>query len=171
MISVSSASTMWTFRPKKPWVRISASRTYSGRDTRWCSWPWAPIGNTRLGISGEDAQGVLPGVDFLRRVNLGEDVEVGEKVAVIGGGDVAIDAARMAARLGAKEVNIVYRRTQEEMPANAEEIEEAEDEKIRILYLLAPTRIITENGRVKGMECIEWNSGITTKAGDAAPSR
>ena len=126
-------------------------------------------GNTRLGISGEEAQGVLPGVDFLRRVNLGEDVEVGAKVAVIGGGDVAIDAARMVARLGAKEVNIVYRRTQEEMPANAEEIEEAEDEKIRILYLLAPTRILTENGRVKGMECIRMELGDYDVSGRRRP--
>jgi len=126
-------------------------------------------GNTRLGISGEDAQGVLPGVDFLRRVNLGEDVEVGEKVAVIGGGDVAIDAARMVVRLGAKEVHIVYRRTREEMPANVEEIEEAEDEKIRLMYLVAPIRIITENGRVKGMECIRMELGDYDVSGRRRP--
>ncbi|MBP1732548.1 MAG: hydrogenase, partial [Deltaproteobacteria bacterium] len=96
-------------------------------------------GNMALNIPGEDAEGVLPGVDFLRRVNLGDDVTVGEKVAVVGGGNVAIDAARMAVRLGAKEVSIVYRRTLEEMPANPEEVEEAEDEKIHMLYLLAPT--------------------------------
>jgi len=126
-------------------------------------------GNTRLGIPGEDAQGVLPGVAFLRRVNLGEDVEVGTKVAVIGGGDVAIDASRMALRLGAKEVDIVYRRTQEEMPANVEEIEEAEDEKIRMLYLLAPTRILTDNGRVKGMECIRMELGDYDESGRRRP--
>jgi NADH-quinone oxidoreductase subunit F len=126
-------------------------------------------GNTRLGIPGEDAHGVLPGVDFLRRVNLGEDVEVGTKVAVIGGGDVAIDASRMALRLGAKEVDIVYRRTQEEMPANVEEIEEAEDEKIRMLYLLAPTRILTDNGRVKGMECIRMELGDYDESGRRRP--
>jgi NADH-quinone oxidoreductase subunit F len=126
-------------------------------------------GNTRLGISGEDAQGVLPGVDFLRRVNLGEDVEVGARVAVIGGGDVAIDAARMVVRLGAKEVHIVYRRTREEMPANVEEIEEAEDEKIRLMYLVAPIRIITENGRVKGMECIRMELGDYDVSGRRRP--
>jgi len=109
--------------------------------------------NQKMNISGEDARGVLPGVNFLRRVNLGEKVEVGERVAVIGGGNVAIDAARTAARLGAKEVTIVYRRTREEMPANDEEIEEAEYEKIKILYLIAPTRILVENGKVKGLEC------------------
>ncbi len=126
-------------------------------------------GNPRLNIPGEDARGVLPGVDFLRRVNFGEKVEVGEKVAVIGAGDVAIDAARMAVRLGAKEVSIVYRRTKEEMPANAEEVEEAEDEKIQILYLLAPTRILTENGRVKGMECVRMELGDYDESGRRRP--
>jgi NADPH-dependent glutamate synthase beta subunit-like oxidoreductase len=122
-----------------------------------------------LNIPGEDAKGVLPGVDFLRRVNLGENVEVGEKVAVIGGGDVAIDAARMALRLGAREVSIVYRRTKEEMPANVEEVEEAEDEKIKILYLLAPTRILTDNGRAKGMECIRMELGDYDESGRRRP--
>ena len=102
----------------------------------------------RLGLPGEDAEGVLPGVEFLRRANLGEKVEVGEKVAIIGGGNVAIDAARMALRLGAKKVTIVYRRTREEMPASVEEIEEAEEEGIEVMFLLAPTRIIT--GQRKG---------------------
>ena len=126
-------------------------------------------GNPKLNIPGEDAQGVLGGVDFLRRVNLGEEVKVGEKVAVIGGGDVAIDAARMVIRLGAKEVYIVYRRTQEEMPANPEEVEAAEDEKIRILYLMAPTRILTDNGRVKGMECIRMELGDYDESGRRRP--
>ena len=126
-------------------------------------------GNPRLNIPGEDAKGVLSGVDFLRRVNLGEGVEVGEKVAVIGGGDVAIDAARMALRLGAKRVSIVYRRTKEEMPANVEEVEEAEDEKIGIQYLLAPTRILTENGHVKGMECVRMELGDYDESGRRRP--
>jgi NADH-quinone oxidoreductase subunit F len=126
-------------------------------------------GNPRLNIPGEDARGVLAGVDFLRRVNLGEQVEVGEKVAVIGGGDVAIDAARMAVRLGAREVSIVYRRTKEEMPANAEEVEEAEDEKIKLLYLLAPIRIVTENGHVKGMECVRMELGDYDESGRRRP--
>ena len=126
-------------------------------------------GNPRLNIPGEDSKDVLAGVDFLRRVNLGERVEVGEKVAVIGGGDVAIDAARMAMRLGAREVSIVYRRTKEEMPANVEEVEEAEDEKIKILYLLAPTSILTENGRVKGMECVRMELGDYDESGRRRP--
>jgi NADH-quinone oxidoreductase subunit F len=126
-------------------------------------------GNIRLNIPGEDSAGVLPGVDFLRRVNLGEDVQVGEKVAVVGGGNVAIDAARMAVRLGAREVSIVYRRTAEEMPANPEEVEEAEDEKIQMMYLLAPTRILTENGKVKGLECIRMELGDYDETGRRRP--
>jgi NADH-quinone oxidoreductase subunit F len=126
-------------------------------------------GNPRLNIPGEEAEGVLAGVDFLRRVNLGQRVVVGEKVAVIGGGDVAIDAARMAVRLGARDVYIVYRRTKEEMPANPEEIEEAEDEKIKTLYLIAPTRILTEKGRVKGMECIRMELGDYDESGRRRP--
>jgi len=82
---------------------------------------------------------------------------------------VAIDAARMAVRLGAREVSIVYRRTKEEMPANAEEVEEAEDEKIKILYLLAPTRIVTENGHVKGMECVRMELGDYDESGRRRP--
>jgi NADH-quinone oxidoreductase subunit F len=109
--------------------------------------------NQKMGTPGEDAEGVLPGIDFLRQVNLGQKVKVGERVAVIGGGNVAFDAARTALRLGAKEVSIVYRRTREEMPANAEEIEEAGHERIKFLYLTAPTQIVTENGKVQGLKC------------------
>ncbi len=122
-----------------------------------------------MNIPGEEAQGVFRGVDFLRRVNLGEKMEVGEKVAVIGGGNVAFDAARTALRLGAKEVSIVYRRTRDEMPANDEEIEEAEHEKIKFLYLVAPTRIVTENGKVKGLECLRMELGDFDASGRRRP--
>ena len=109
--------------------------------------------NQKMSIAGENAQGVLPGVNFLRQVNLGKKVKIGERVAVIGGGNVAFDAARTALRLGAKEVFIVYRRTRDEMPANYEEREEAEHEKIQFLYLVAPIEIIAEKGIVKGLKC------------------
>ena len=125
--------------------------------------------NQKMNTPGEDAAGVIPGINFLRRVNLGEKVEVGEKVAVIGGGNVAIDAARTALRLGAKEVFIVYRRTRDEMPANDEEIEEAEHEKIKILYLVAPTRILAENGKVKGLECQRMELGAFDASGRRRP--
>ena len=125
--------------------------------------------NQKMGTPGEDGDGILPGIHFLRKVNLGEKVSVGEKVAVIGGGNVAIDAARTALRLGAKEVSIVYRRTRDEMPANDEEIEEAEHEKIKILYLVAPTRILAENGKVKGLECQRMELGAFDASGRRRP--
>jgi formate dehydrogenase major subunit len=122
-----------------------------------------------LGLKHADAKGVLRGVEFLLRANMGKKVKVGEKVAVIGGGNVAIDAARMALRLGAKEVTIVYRRTRQEMPAAVEEIEEAENEKIKIRYLLAPTRIVTAEGKVTGVECRKMTLGERDESGRARP--
>jgi len=125
--------------------------------------------NQKMNTPGEDSDGVIPGINFLRQVNLGKKIEVGKKVAVIGGGNVAIDAARTALRLGAQEVSIVYRRTRDEMPANDEEIEEAEHEKIKILYLVAPTRIITGNGKVEGLECQRMELGAFDSSGRRRP--
>ncbi len=87
---------------------------------------------------GEDFEGVMPAVAFLRDVALGKPVEVGKKVAVVGGGNAAIDAARTARRMGAEEVHILYRRLRADMPADAGEIEAAEEEGIHIHYLTAP---------------------------------
>lgn len=125
--------------------------------------------NQKMNIPGEDAKGVLPGIDFLRRVNLGDRVEIGEKVVVIGGGNVAFDAARTALRMGAKEVSIVYRRTREEMPANKEEIEEAEHEKIKLVYLTAPKSILKEDGKVKALECQRMELGDFDASGRRRP--
>lgn len=125
--------------------------------------------SARLGIPGEEVEGVYHGVDFLREINLGREVKVGEKVAVVGGGNVAIDASRCALRLGAREVSIVYRRSRAEMPASAEEIEEAEREGINIHYLANPVRIIAEDGRVKGMECIRMMLGEPDESGRRRP--
>jgi len=97
--------------------------------------------NVEMGIPGEEDEKVLNCVTMLRRVNLGEKVEVGEKVGVVGGGNSAIDAARVALRLGAKEVTIFYRRTRAEMPASPEEVEAALEEGIKIEFLCAPTKI------------------------------
>ncbi len=94
----------------------------------------------KLGIPGEDSEGVIHGVTFLRKLNLGTGVRVGEKVAVIGGGNVAIDAARSVLRLGSQDVTILYRRTKAEMPASAEEIEAAETEGIKIKVSGRPHR-------------------------------
>ena len=107
------------------------------------SWLRGAHQGLKIGVKGEDSPGVMDCVTFLREVSLGKKVEVGKKVAVIGGGNAAIDSARTALRLGAKEVTIVYRRTQEEMPASAEEIEGAIEEGVKIRFLAAPSKIIS----------------------------
>ena len=119
----------------------------------------------KLGLKGEEASGVLHAVDFLRKVALNQLVKLGEKVVVIGGGNAAIDAARTAFRLGAKEVSIAYRRTRNEMPAQPEEIEEAEHEGIKIEYLTAPTKLLIENGSIKGVECQRMVLGEPDESG------
>lgn len=123
----------------------------------------------KLGLEGEEAQGILHAVDFLRQVALGERVKIGERVVVVGGGNAAIDAARTAFRLGAKEVTIAYRRTRTEMPAQEEEIEEAEHEGIKLEYLTAPTRLLIEKGIIKGMECIRMQLGDLDESGRPRP--
>ena len=123
----------------------------------------------RLGISGDNLEGVFDGVSFLRDMNLGKKLRLEGKVAVIGGGNVAIDAARSALRLGAKEVSIVYRRSRQEMPANTEEIVEAEFEGVKIIYLAAPTRLLGENGKVKSMECVRMELGEYDASGRRRP--
>ncbi|MFC2007690.1 FAD-dependent oxidoreductase [Chloroflexota bacterium] len=102
----------------------------------------------KMGIDGEDTPGVIDGAAFLRAVSLGEKVDVGDKVAVIGGGNVAIDSARAALRLGAKEVSIMYRRTRAEMPASPEEVEAALQENIEMTFLSAPISISQQDGRL-----------------------
>ena len=112
-------------------------------------------GCIRPGIDGEDKQGVISGIDFLRNLNLGEDMSniKGRRVAVVGGGNCAIDCARSAIRLGASEVHILYRRRREDMPAYEEEIEAAEEEGVTLHYLAIPTAIIGTNGTVEGVRC------------------
>jgi heterodisulfide reductase subunit A-like polyferredoxin len=122
-----------------------------------------------LGIPGEKAKGVRQGVDFLREVNLEGKAPVGKKVAIVGGGNVAIDVSRSAVRLGAKEVNIIYRRTREEMPAWEEEIQAAEDEGVKITYLAAPQEILTQDGKVTGLRCIRMELGEPDSSGRRRP--
>ena len=123
----------------------------------------------RLGIPGEELDGVFDGVSFLRDMNLGKNLRLEGRVAVIGGGNAAIDAARSALRLGAKEASIVYRRSRQEMPANEEEIAEAEHEGVKIIYLSTPTRLLGENGKVKSMECIGMELGEYDASGRRRP--
>lgn len=109
-------------------------------------------GGRKLGIEGEDADGVITGVEFLRNVNLGKDVKLPRRAIVIGGGNVAIDVARTASRTGATDVNMFCLESREEMPALVEEIEETLEEGITIGNGWGPKRIVVENGKVTGVE-------------------
>jgi heterodisulfide reductase subunit A-like polyferredoxin len=122
-----------------------------------------------LGIEGEDFDGVVPGLDFLKRVNLGERIQLGDRVAVIGGGNVAMDAVRTALRTGSRKPFIIYRRSRREMPANDEEIVECEDEGIEIMTLTNPVRVIARNGRVTAVECIRMELGPPDDSGRRRP--
>jgi NADH-quinone oxidoreductase subunit F len=130
-----------------------------------------------LDVPGADAAGVLDAVQFLKAIARGEKPELGKCIAVIGGGDTAIDSARSALRLGAKEVHIVYRRTRDEMPAHQEEIEAAEHEGVKLHYLMAPREISVEGGEVAGLICDQMVLGDfgsdgrrrPVKSDDAAP--
>jgi heterodisulfide reductase subunit A-like polyferredoxin len=122
-----------------------------------------------LGIPGEKANGVRQGVEFLREVNLTGKADAGQKVAIIGGGNVAIDVARAAVRLGADEVSIIYRRTRNEMPAWEEEIQAAEDEGTRITYLAAPQEVLTRDGKVAGLRCIRMELSEPDSSGRKRP--
>lgn len=135
---------------------------------------------SRLGVPGEELEGVLSSVEFLRDVNLAgyggkvaASVKVpalkGKRVAVIGGGNSAVDAARTALRLGATSVEMIYRRRREDMPALPEEIEAADEEGIAIKCLLAPTRVVGENGKVAGLECQTMKLGEFDKSGRRRP--
>lgn len=106
--------------------------------------------STGVGCKGEDAEGVIGGIDFLRKVVRNEDIQLGEKVAIVGGGNTAMDACRTAVRLGAKEVYNIYRRTKDEMPADMVEIEEAEEEGVIFKNLTNPLEVVKdEAGHVK----------------------
>jgi NADPH-dependent glutamate synthase beta subunit-like oxidoreductase len=122
----------------------------------------------RLHIPGEESPNVLSGTEFLNRANNGSDVKVGRKVLVVGGGDTAIDAARVSKRLGA-EVTIVYRRSRDEMPAIKPEIEGALEEGVTIRYLSAPVEILQKDGMAVGMRCIRMDLGAPDASGRPRP--
>ncbi|MGB8913920.1 MAG: FAD-dependent oxidoreductase [Candidatus Sulfotelmatobacter sp.] len=124
----------------------------------------------RLRIPGEDLPGVTGGVEFLRRVNLSGRAAPGQHVLVVGGGNSALDAARAALRCGAAEVTIVYRRTRAEMPADHREIEDAECEGVRLMFLAAPKSFHAgHGGRVSGLECTKMKLGRPDASGRPAP--
>ena len=131
-----------------------------------------------LGIPGENLNGVYSANEFLTRTNLmkaylfpvfGTPVKVGRRAAVIGGGNVAMDSARTALRLGAEEVSIVYRRSRVELPARLEEIENAEEEGIKFNFLCNPERILGEEGWVSGLECLRMVLGEPDASGRRRP--
>ncbi|MGM0603379.1 MAG: NADH-ubiquinone oxidoreductase-F iron-sulfur binding region domain-containing protein [Bacillota bacterium] len=123
-----------------------------------------------LSIEGEDLDGVYSALQMLRDINQGKEIDMkGKTASVIGGGNAAIDVARNLVRLGAEEVNIIYRRTKEDMPAHREEIEEAEYEKVNIYTQVNPVKIIGENGKVKALECVKIEGGEFDTSGRRKP--
>jgi NADPH-dependent glutamate synthase beta subunit-like oxidoreductase/2,4-dienoyl-CoA reductase-like NADH-dependent reductase (Old Yellow Enzyme family) len=122
-----------------------------------------------MGVPGEDMKGVFHGIALLKDANLGKTVKLGEKVVIIGGGNVAIDAARTALRLGSKDVRIIYRRSKDEMPAYREEVEAAEAEGANIQYRAAPVRVVGKDGTVTGLECIKTELGEPDASGRKRP--
>jgi formate dehydrogenase beta subunit len=125
----------------------------------------------KMRVEGEDAgyEGFIKGVDFLRDMNLGNEIYKGKKLLVVGGGNVAIDCVRSAFRVGFTDSNIVYRRSRAEMPADDVEIEDAEKEGVNFHFLTLPTRIITENNRVTAVECIRMELGEPDESGRRRP--
>lgn len=123
----------------------------------------------RLGIPGEDMEGVYLGTTLLKEINLGKSVKIGHKVVIVGGGNVAIDAARTALRFGSNEAIIAYRRTKEQMPAYREDVEAAEQEGIKIYYLTTPSKIVGRNDKVVGVECIRTELGEPDESGRRRP--
>ncbi|MGD8398972.1 MAG: FAD-dependent oxidoreductase, partial [Anaerolineae bacterium] len=124
----------------------------------------------KLRIPGEDeAEGVFHGVPFLRQVALGEEVRLGDRVAVVGGGNTAIDTARTALRLGSREVTLVYRRTREEMPANEWEIDEALEEGVKLEILAQPVAVLHDDGQVSGIRCVRMELGEPDASGRRRP--
>jgi len=123
----------------------------------------------KLGVEGEDLKGVWGATEFLREVNLGKDVKIGPRVAIVGGGNSAIDAARTAVRLGAKDVTILYRRERKDMPAWEHEIVAAEHEGVKIEYLVAPVKLIGKNGKLGGVVCQRMKLGEFDRSGRRKP--
>lgn len=122
----------------------------------------------RMGIEGEESPGVIDGATFLREVNLGLKPSLGERVAVVGGGNVAMDAARAAVRLGTSKVSILYRRSRAEMPAGPDEIEQALEEGVETMFLVAPTKMKRENGRLS-VTCVRMELGEPDAGGRRRP--
>ncbi len=125
--------------------------------------------STPLGCPGEELRGVYGGIDFLRTVAMHDPLPIGKNVAVVGGGNTAMDACRTAVRLGAEHVYVIYRRTQKEMPAAADEIEEAMEEGVEFKFLTNPAELIGENGQVKQVKLQVMELGEPDASGRRSP--
>ena len=125
--------------------------------------------STPIGVPGEKLKGVMAGIDFLRRTNSSRKPSIGENVAVIGGGNVAIDVARSAVRLGAKSVTVVYRRTEAEMPADEEEVAEAKAEGVQFKFLAAPAQIEGKDGEAAALKLQVMELGEPDASGRRKP--
>jgi len=129
-------------------------------------------GSTSMRVEGEDEgyEGFIHGVKYLLDVNMGKDpYPEGKRVVVVGGGNVAIDCVRSSFRVGKKDVNLFYRRSRKEMPADDVEIQDAEEEEIQFHYLCVPTKIIAQEGKVVGVECIRMELGEPDESGRRRP--
>ena len=125
--------------------------------------------SAKLHIPGEELEGVLGGVDFLREVNLGNKPDIGRRCAVIGGGNVAMDVCRSAVRLGAEETYVFYRRSEAEMPADPEEVREAMEEGVKFRFMSAPVEIIGTDGRVSAIKIEKMELGEPDERGRRKP--
>jgi len=123
----------------------------------------------KLGLPNEDAAGVIDALQLLKAAKSGKKIELGDRVAVIGGGHADMDVARTARRLGCKEVSIIYKATQEEMLALPREIEEGLEEGVSMQFLTAPTAILTENGKLTGVECVRMQLAELQSSGRKRP--
>lgn len=125
--------------------------------------------SNRLGLVGEESEGVVHAIKFLEDVNNGKKVSVGNRVIVVGGGDAAIDSARVAIRLGAKEVTVVYRRSHVEIPAIPSEVEDAKEEGVKFMLLTNPIEILTSKGHITGVRCVKMRLGEPDHSGRRRP--
>ena len=125
--------------------------------------------SSKMRVQGEDLQGVWGGIDFLREVALGNKPEIGKNVAVCGGGNTAMDACRVAVRLGAENVYVIYRRTKDEMPADPQEILESEEEGVIYKYLTNPIEFTGENGKLNGVILQKMELGEPDESGRRRP--
>lgn len=125
--------------------------------------------SSSMRCEGENLEGVIGGIDFLRQVTENEDVKIGDKVVVVGGGNTAMDVVRTSVRLGAKEVRLLYRRTKDQMPAEELEIREAEEEGVKFSFLVSPINVVDNNGKAVGVRCQKMELGEEDASGRRRP--